>query len=165
MGTILLCSVMAEKDVRTLIFSSSSAVYGNPETVPVREDAPLTPVSPYAHNKQMIEQILLDLNACDPDWKIGLLRYFNPVGAYESGLIGEDPHGIPNNQMPYTSQIAAGRHKELQVFGNDYLTPDGTGERDYIHVMDLAEGHLAALKYFEKPAAASSQGAPLIVNL
>ena len=149
----------------TLIFSSSAAVYGNPETVPVREDAPLAPISPYAHSKQMIEQILLDLNAGDPGWKIGLLRYFNPVGAHESGLIGEDPRGIPNNLMPYISQVATGRHKELQIFGRDYPTPDGTGVRDYIHVMDLAEGHVAALKHFENTAMNSVPADPLIVNL
>lgn len=164
-GTTSLCSVMAERGVRTLIFSSSAAVYGNPETVPVREDASLAPISPYAHSKQMIEQILLDLKAGDPFWQIGLLRYFNPVGAHESGLIGEDPRGIPNNLMPYISQVATGRHKELQIFGHDYPTPDGTGVRDYIHVMDLAEGHVAALKHFENTAMNSVSADPLIVNL
>ena len=148
-GTLSLCSVMAARGVKCLIFSSSATVYGEPRTVPIREDFPLAPASPYGRTKLMIEQILQDLNVADPAWQIVLLRYFNPVAAHESGLIGEDPSGIPNNLMPYVSQVAVGRRERLSVYGNDYPTPDGTGVRDYIHVMDLAEGHVAALRYME----------------
>ena len=148
-GTLSLCSVMAARGVKCLIFSSSATVYGEPSTVPIREDFPLAPASPYGRTKLMIEQILQDLHVADPAWQIVLLRYFNPVAAHESGLIGEDPSGIPNNLMPYVSQVAVGRRERLSVYGNDYPTPDGTGVRDYIHVMDLAEGHVAALRYME----------------
>ena len=164
-STLVLCSVMAAHDVKRLIFSSSATVYGNPHTVPIREDFPLAPTNPYGRTKLMIEQILQDLHAADPAWRITLLRYFNPVGAHESGLIGEDPQGIPNNLMPYISQVAVGRREWLNVFGNDYPTPDGTGVRDYIHVMDLAEGHVAALQYMEAVTSFRPARAPLIINL
>jgi hypothetical protein len=129
-----------------LVFSSSATVYGDPDAVPVREDHPLRPTNPYGHSKAMIETILQDLSRSDPAWKIALLRYFNPVGAHESGLIGEDPGGVPNNLLPFIAQVAVGRREALNVYGNDYPTPDGTGVRDYIHVVDLARGHLAALE-------------------
>ncbi|MDR2240716.1 MAG: UDP-glucose 4-epimerase GalE [Zoogloeaceae bacterium] len=145
-GTLSLCAAMAEAGVRRLVFSSSATVYGDPDAAPVREDHPLRPTNPYGHSKAMIETILRDLSASDPAWRIALLRYFNPVGAHESGLIGEDPRGRPNNLMPYIAQVAAGRREALDVYGNDYPTPDGTGVRDYIHVVDLAGGHLAALE-------------------
>lgn len=145
-GTLRLCEAMAEHGVFTLVFSSSATVYGDPATVPISEDQPLgTPTNPYGRSKLMIEQLLTDLAASDARWKVALLRYFNPVGAHESGLIGEDPNGIPNNLLPYIAQVAAGKLRELSVWGNDYPTPDGTGVRDYIHVVDLAEGHLCAL--------------------
>ena len=146
-STLVLCRVMAARNVKTLIFSSSATVYGDPATVPIREDFPLSATNPYGRTKLMIEQILTDLAAADPAWRITLLRYFNPVGAHESGLLGEDPRGIPNNLMPYVSRVATGALERLNVFGNDYPTRDGTGIRDYIHVMDLAEGHVAALHY------------------
>ncbi|MBW1644774.1 MAG: UDP-glucose 4-epimerase GalE [Deltaproteobacteria bacterium] len=145
-GTIILCEVMREHGVKNLVFSSSATVYGDPETVPIREDFPLGPTNPYGRTKLMIEEILRDLQRADAEWNIALLRYFNPVGAHPSGRIGEDPHGIPNNLLPYISQVAVGRLDELAVFGNDYPTPDGTGVRDYIHVVDLAHGHLKALE-------------------
>jgi UDP-glucose 4-epimerase len=163
-GTLSLCSVMAARNAKNIIFSSSATVYGDPPSVPIREDFPLAPANPYGRAKLMIEQILQDLHAADPAWRIGLLRYFNPVGAHESGLIGEDPQGIPNNLMPYISQVAVKRRERLQIFGNDYPTIDGTGVRDYIHVMDLAEGHVAALEKIGI-AAPSSPTAPLVVNL
>jgi UDP-glucose 4-epimerase len=144
-GTITLLKVMAEHGVKTLIFSSSATVYGDPASVPIREDAPVDATNPYGRNKLVIEQMLFDVAASDPAWKIARLRYFNPVGAHSSGLIGESPQGVPNNLMPYVTQVAVGIRPELSVFGNDYPTPDGTGVRDYIHVVDLAEGHLAAL--------------------
>lgn len=145
-GTLRLCEAMAEHGVFTLVFSSSATVYGDPATVPIREDQPLgTPTNPYGRSKLMIEQMLTDLAASDARWHVALLRYFNPVGAHESGLMGEDPNGIPNNLLPYIAQVAAGKLRELSVFGNDYPTADGTGVRDYIHVVDLAEGHLSAL--------------------
>lgn len=137
---------LARHGAKHLVFSSSATVYGDPESVPVREDAPLRATNPYGQTKLMSEQILRDLHVSDPAWKLTLLRYFNPVGAHESGLIGEDPQGIPNNLMPYIAQVAVGRRAELQVFGNDYPTPDGTGVRDYIHVVDLAIGHVKALE-------------------
>jgi len=146
LSTIVLCDAMRRYGIKRLVFSSSATVYGNPDKVPVREDAPLRPVNPYGRTKWMIEEILRDLAVSDPDLSIALLRYFNPVGAHESGLIGEDPSGIPNNLMPHISQVAVGRLSELKVFGNDYPTPDGTGVRDYIHVMDLAWGHVAAVE-------------------
>lgn len=145
-GTLVLCGAMAEAGVRKLVFSSSATVYGDPEAVPVREDHPMRPANPYGRSKAMIEAILQDLERSDPAWKIALLRYFNPVGAHESGLIGEDPAGVPNNLMPFIAQVAAGRREALDVYGSDYPTPDGTGVRDYIHVVDLARGHLAALE-------------------
>ncbi len=145
-GTLVLCEVMQETGVHRLVFSSSATVYGNPSKVPITEDAPLSATNPYGQTKLMIEQILRDLHASDPAWQIALLRYFNPVGAHESGQIGEDPNGIPNNLFPYIAQVAVGKLKELSVYGNDYPTKDGTGFRDYIHVVDLARGHLSALE-------------------
>jgi UDP-glucose 4-epimerase len=146
-GLMNLCEVMQRHDCRALVFSSSATVYGKPEQLPIREDAPLAAANPYGATKLMSENILRDIEAADPRWKIALLRYFNPVGAHESGQIGEDPRGIPNNLMPYITQVAVGKRDKLQVFGSDYATPDGTGVRDYIHVVDLAEGHVAALRY------------------
>jgi UDP-glucose 4-epimerase len=128
------------------VFSSSATVYGDPVSVPIREDFPLSATNPYGRSKLMVEDVLRDLHASDPAWDIALLRYFNPVGAHPSGRIGEDPNGIPNNLMPFIAQVAVGKLPELEVFGDDYDTPDGTGVRDYIHVVDLAQGHLAALK-------------------
>ncbi|HPS94097.1 MAG TPA: UDP-glucose 4-epimerase GalE, partial [Deltaproteobacteria bacterium] len=145
-GTITLCEVMAEHGVKNLVFSSSATVYGDPATVPIREDFPVGPTNPYGRTKLMIEEILKDLHSSDASWNIALLRYFNPIGAHRSGRIGEDPAGIPNNLLPYIAQVAVGRLSELQVFGDDYPTPDGTGVRDYIHVVDLAKGHLSALE-------------------
>lgn len=145
-GTLVLCQVMQEHDVRNLVFSSSCTVYGEPRAVPITEDFPLSATSPYGRSKLMIEEILRDLYRADKSWNIALLRYFNPVGAHSSGRIGEDPSGIPNNLVPYMAQIAVGKLAELAVFGNDYATPDGTGVRDYIHVVDLALGHLKALE-------------------
>ncbi len=158
-GSITLFETMAETGVKTLVFSSSATVYGDPASVPIREDAPLSATNPYGRSKLMIEDILRDLHRAEPDWKIALLRYFNPVGAHPSGRIGEDPNGIPNNLMPYVAQVAVGKLPCLSVFGNDYPTPDGTGVRDYIHVVDLAKGHLAALAALER------QGGLLTVNL
>lgn len=149
-GTLNLCEAMREHRVKTLVFSSSATVYGDPSQVPIKEASPLHATNPYGRTKLMIEEILRDLYASDNTWKIALLRYFNPIGAHESGLIGEDPRGIPNNLLPYISQVAMGKLKELSVFGNDYPTPDGTGVRDYIHVVDLAKGHLSALNYLKK---------------
>jgi UDP-glucose 4-epimerase len=145
-GTLSLCEVMERAGVRTMVFSSSATVYGDPHAVPITEDFPLSATNPYGWSKLMIEQILRDLHRADPEWRIGILRYFNPVGADPSGQIGEDPNGIPNNLMPYIAQVAVGKLPELRVFGNDYPTPDGTGVRDYIHVTDLAQGHLRALE-------------------
>lgn len=145
-GTLNLCQVMTEQEVKVLVFSSSATVYGDPASVPIREDFPLSCTNPYGRTKLMIEEILRDLHRADPTWRIGLLRYFNPVGAHPSGRIGEDPGGIPNNLMPYIAQVAVGTLGELAVFGGDYPTPDGTGVRDYIHVVDLALGHLRALE-------------------
>jgi len=145
-GTFRLIEAMEAHGVRNLIFSSSATVYGIPETVPIDESAPLSATNPYGQTKLMIEQILSDLQSAKSDWSVTLLRYFNPVGAHISGLIGEDPLGIPNNLVPFISQVAIGKLPELRVFGDDYDTPDGTGVRDYIHVEDLAGGHLAALK-------------------
>jgi len=146
-GTLALLAAMREAGQRSLVFSSSATVYGDPQSLPLREDAPLSATNPYGRTKLVVEQILADLAAADPGWSLTALRYFNPVGAHESGLIGEDPQGVPNNLMPYIAQVAVGRRAALRVFGNDYPTPDGTGVRDYIHVVDLADGHLAALKY------------------
>lgn len=145
-GTVALCQVMDKHNVRTLVFSSSATVYGEPATVPIREDFPTGgTTNPYGSSKLMIENILADLSQADPRWNIARLRYFNPVGAHASGLIGEDPRNIPNNLMPYITQVAIGKLPELSVYGTDYPTPDGTGVRDYIHVVDLALGHLKAL--------------------
>lgn len=144
-GSIALLQALAQAKVRKFVFSSSATVYGDPETVPIAETARLSVTNPYGRTKLMVEQILGDLAHADPSWAIGVLRYFNPVGAHPSGLIGEDPHGIPNNLMPFVAQVAVGRRPRLSVFGNDYPTPDGTGVRDYIHVVDLARGHVAAL--------------------
>ena len=149
-GAIALCEVMAEVNVKTLIFSSSATVYGDPASVPIREDFPRSATNPYGASKLMVEDMLADLSKSDSAWRIARLRYFNPVGAHESGLIGESPSGIPNNLMPFVAQVASGQRERLSVFGNDYPTPDGTGVRDYIHVMDLAEGHVAALDYLIK---------------
>lgn len=146
-GTITLCQAMENANVFKLVFSSSATVYGNPSTVPIREDQFLNhPTNPYGRSKLLIEQVLVDLATANSLWSIALLRYFNPVGAHESGLIGEDPNGTPNNLLPYISQVAIGKLPELPIFGNDYPTLDGTGVRDYIHVMDLARGHLCALE-------------------
>lgn len=145
-GTLMLCEVMQKYGVKKIVFSSSATVYGMPKHVPISEDSPLNATNPYGRTKLMIEEILRDLYISDSEWSIALLRYFNPIGAHESGLIGEDPNGIPNNLMPYITQVAVGKLKELRVFGNDYPTVDGTGVRDYIHVVDLAIGHLKALE-------------------
>jgi UDP-glucose 4-epimerase len=149
-GSGALFETMAEAGVKRLVFSSSATVYGDPHAVPIREDFPLSATNPYGRSKLMIEEILHDLSKSDPAWRIALLRYFNPVGAHVSGLIGEDPNGIPNNLMPFAAQVAAGKLKQLSVFGNDYPTPDGTGVRDYIHVVDLALGHVAALQALDR---------------
>jgi UDP-glucose 4-epimerase len=145
-GTLILCEIMKEYGVKNFVFSSSATVYGMPDRVPISEDFPLGATNPYGKTKQMIEEILRDLYDSDNEWSIALLRYFNPIGANESGRIGEDPNGVPNNLMPYITQVAVGKLPELQVFGNDYPTSDGTGVRDYIHVVDLAQGHLKALR-------------------
>ncbi len=145
-GTIILCEVMAAHRVRNLVFSSSATVYGDPATVPIKEDFPLGSTNPYGRTKLMIEEILRDWQASESSLNIALLRYFNPVGAHPSGRIGEDPNGIPNNLLPFISQVAVGKLPFLRVFGSDYPTPDGTGVRDYIHVVDLANGHLKALE-------------------
>ncbi len=146
-GFFVLAEEMAAHGVKKLVFSSSATVYGMNNPVPFREDYPTSATNPYGYTKVMIEQMLRDLAVADPDWSIVMLRYFNPIGAHESGLIGEDPNGIPNNLLPYVAQVAVGKLPCLNVFGDDYDTPDGTGVRDYIHVVDLALGHLAALKY------------------
>jgi UDP-glucose 4-epimerase len=146
-GTLVLLNAMREANVKTLVFSSSATVYGDPASVPVSEDFPLSATNPYGRSKLMIEGIIRDLGHSEAGWKVHLLRYFNPVGAHESGLIGEDPNGIPNNLMPFVSQVAVGRREKLSVFGGDYDTIDGSGVRDYIHVLDLAEGHVASLKH------------------
>ena len=145
-GTLCLLESMAEAQVRTLVFSSSATVYGDPHAVPITEDFPLAATNPYGRTKLIIEDMLRDAAKADARWRVALLRYFNPVGAHESGLIGEDPRGTPNNLMPYVAQVAAGIRPSLSIYGADYPTPDGTGVRDYIHVVDLAQGHLAALK-------------------
>ncbi|WP_372872350.1 UDP-glucose 4-epimerase GalE [Shewanella sp.] len=145
-GTLVLCQVMAEFGVKNLVFSSSATVYGDPASLPITEDFPTGATNPYGQSKLMVEDILADLHHSDPSWNIARLRYFNPVGAHESGLIGEDPNDIPNNLMPFISQVAVGKREKLAVFGNDYATHDGTGVRDYIHVVDLADGHLKALE-------------------
>lgn len=147
-GTVSLLRAMQAAGVRTLVFSSSATVYGDPASLPIREDFPLSATNPYGWSKLMMEQVLADVDHAEPgQWRIARLRYFNPVGAHESGLIGEDPQDIPNNLMPYVAQVATGQREVLSVYGGDYPTPDGTGVRDYIHVCDLAEGHVAALRY------------------
>jgi UDP-glucose 4-epimerase len=145
-GLVATCEALLAHGCRRFVFSSSATVYGTPDRLPLTEDAALSATNPYGRTKLMCEQILADLGAADPAWQTGCLRYFNPVGAHESGLIGEDPRGIPNNLMPYVAQVAVGRRPRLQVHGSDYDTPDGTGVRDYIHVVDLAQGHVAALR-------------------
>lgn len=149
-GSISLLQAMQKAGVKALVFSSSATVYGEPQYLPYDEDHPTKPMNPYGQSKLQVEEILRDLAASDPEWKIASLRYFNPVGAHESGLIGENPNGIPNNLMPYVAKVASGELPYLNIFGDDYETRDGTGERDYIHVMDLAEGHLAALNFLPK---------------
>jgi UDP-glucose 4-epimerase len=151
-GSFVLAAAMQAAGVRTLIFSSSATVYGEPDHSPIPEDAPRRPANPYGRSKLMVEEALGDLQRSDPTWRIALLRYFNPVGAHESGLIGEHPQGRPNNLMPFVSQVAVGLRDKLAVHGGDYPTPDGTGVRDYVHVMDLAEGHVAALRHAESQA-------------
>ncbi|MES9796678.1 UDP-glucose 4-epimerase GalE [Bacillus toyonensis] len=145
-STIILCDVMQKHNVKKFIFSSSATVYGIPKTSPITEEFPLSVTNPYGQTKLMIEQIMRDVAKADGEWSIALLRYFNPFGAHQSGRIGEDPNGIPNNLMPYVTQVAVGKLKELNIFGNDYPTKDGTGVRDYIHVVDLAKGHVKALE-------------------
>lgn len=160
-GTLILCDVMREHKVKNIIFSSSATVYGDPAFVPITEECPKGAITnPYGQTKGMLEQILTDLHTADPEWSVIILRYFNPVGAHKSGLIGEDPAGIPNNLTPYITQVAVGKLKEVGVFGNDYDTPDGTGVRDYIHVVDLAVGHVKALEKL-----ASSEPLVRIYNL
>lgn len=149
MGSVRLFEAMKNAGVRTIVFSSSATVYGEPQYLPYDEEHPTNPINPYGRTKLQAEEILKDLAASDSSWSVSLLRYFNPVGAHESGLIGEDPNGIPNNLMPYVAQVAIGKLPYLNIFGNDYETSDGTGERDYIHVVDLAEGHLAALNFLK----------------
>jgi len=158
-GTFVLAEVMQEFNCKIFVFSSSATVYGDPYTVPIKEDFPLSATNPYGRSKLMIEEFFHDVFVADNSWKIALLRYFNPVGAHKSGLIGEDPSGIPNNLMPYISQVAVGKFENLSIFGGDYGTPDGTGVRDYIHVVDLAKGHVKALQ------ALADESQILIVNL
>jgi UDP-glucose 4-epimerase len=158
-GSVALFDAMARAAVKTLVFSSSATVYGDPHAVPIQEHFPLSATNPYGRSKLMIEDMLRDVAKADPGWRIALLRYFNPVGAHVSGRIGEDPNGIPNNLMPFVAQVAVGKLERLAVFGNDYPTADGTGVRDYIHVVDLARGHLAALRALER------DGGLLTVNL
>lgn len=149
-GTVVLCQAMQRAGVRNMVFSSSATVYGDPASLPIREDFPTSATNPYGRSKLMIEEMLGDLHVADNSWNLALLRYFNPVGAHPSGRIGEDPADIPNNLMPYIAQVAVGRRERLSVYGSDYPTPDGTGVRDYIHVMDLAEGHVKALQWLER---------------
>ncbi|WP_175688775.1 UDP-glucose 4-epimerase GalE [Burkholderia anthina] len=158
-GLLAVLKVMRERNVRQFVFSSSATVYGVPERSPIDESFPLSATNPYGQSKLIAEQILRDLEVSDPSWRIATLRYFNPVGAHASGLIGEDPAGIPNNLMPYVAQVAVGKLERLRVFGSDYPTPDGTGVRDYIHVVDLAKGHIAALD------ALATRDASFVVNL
>ena len=151
-GSVTLLECMAECDIKKIIFSSSATVYGDPASVPILENFPTSATNPYGQSKLMVEDMMRDLHASDNDWNVSLLRYFNPVGAHKSGLIGEDPSDIPNNLMPYISGVAVGRYEKLSVFGSDYSTVDGTGVRDYIHVVDLAKGHVKALQAFDNPA-------------
>lgn len=150
LSTLNLVSLMSEYGAKRIVFSSSATVYGNPASVPIREDFPLSTTNPYGETKLMIERILKDVWVADPEWSVSILRYFNPIGAHKSGMIGENPRGIPNNLLPYVAKVAAGQLPCLSVFGNDYNTPDGTGVRDYIHVVDLAKAHLKALERAEK---------------
>jgi len=149
-STFFLCDVMAKHGVKNFVFSSSATVYGEPEKVPITEDFPISAQNPYGQTKLMSELILRDVHTADPEWNIALLRYFNPIGAHYSGMIGEDPNGIPSNLLPYISQVAVGKLDQLSIFGDDYPTPDGTGVRDYIHVVDLAKGHIKALEKLDK---------------
>lgn len=149
-GTLILCEVMKKYNVKKIVFSSSATVYGHPDSVPIDETFPLSATNPYGRTKLMVEEILQDLYVSDSTWRIALLRYFNPIGAHESGRIGENPSGIPNNLMPYISQVAIGKREYLSVFGNDYDTHDGTGVRDFIHVVDLVKGHINALQYLDE---------------
>lgn len=158
-GTLVLLEAMRRAAVKTFVFSSSATVYGDPETVPIPESAPRSATNPYGDTKLVVENMLEALHHAEPDWRIARLRYFNPIGAHASGLIGEDPQDIPNNLLPFVTQVAVGRRDRLQIFGNDYDTPDGTGVRDYIHVVDLAEGHVAALDYL------AEQGGLVTLNL
>ncbi len=158
-GTLELLAAMMRAKVKTLVFSSSATVYGDPASVPIREDFPRSATNPYGRSKLIIEYMLQDLHQAESDWRIALLRDFNPAGAHASGLVGEDPRDIPNNLMSFLAQVAAGKCEQLEVFGNDYPTPDGTGVRDYIHVVDLAQGHIAALDYLDR------KGGLLTVNL
>jgi UDP-glucose 4-epimerase len=151
LGTIRLISAMARVSVKTLVFSSSATVYGTPKYLPMDEKHPVAPTNPYGRTKVFVEEMLKDLYRSDESWRIGILRYFNPVGAHESGLIGEDPLGVPNNLLPFVAQVAIGRREKLHICGNDYETSDGTGVRDFIHVLDLASGHLSALAYLKEP--------------
>lgn len=144
-GTLNLCEIMSKHNCKLIVFSSSATVYGNPKSVPIKEDFPLSTTNPYGQTKLVIERILSDIAISDPEWSISILRYFNPIGAHESGLIGEDPKGIPNNLLPYISKVASGKLDHLTIYGDDYNTHDGTGVRDYIHVVDLADAHLKAL--------------------
>ena len=157
-GTLELLEVMQAHNVKNFVFSSSATVYGDPEILPITETAPRSCTNPYGQSKLTVEHILQDLAQADPNWSMACLRYFNPVGAHCSGSIGEDPNGIPNNLMPYISQVAVGKLKQLNVFGSDYDTIDGTGVRDFIHVVDLAKGHVAAIDYLKKQAIDSESG-------
>lgn len=159
-GTLILCEVMREHNVKNIVFSSSATVYGSPKTVPIKEDFPLSVTNPYGRTKLMLEEILQDFVVADPEWNVILLRYFNPIGAHESGLIGENPKGIPNNLVPYITQVAVNKLECVGVFGDDYDTPDGTGVRDYIHVVDLAVGHVKAIEKLKK-----TKGGVVIYNL
>lgn len=159
-GTLILCDVMRNHNVKSIVFSSSATVYGSPKTVPIKEDFPLSVTNPYGRTKLMLEEILQDIVVADPEWKVILLRYFNPIGAHISGQIGENPKGIPNNLVPYITQVAVGKLECVGVFGDDYDTPDGTGVRDYIHVVDLATGHVKAINKLEQ-----STGGVNIYNL
>ena len=159
-GTLILCDVMRNHGVKNIVFSSSATVYGNPKTVPIKEDFPLSVTNPYGRTKLMLEEILRDLYVADPEWNVILLRYFNPIGAHKSGRIGENPKGIPNNLVPYITQVAVGKLSCLGVFGDDYDTPDGTGVRDYIHVVDLAIGHVRAIEKLKQ-----QNGGVLVYNL
>ncbi|WLD57861.1 UDP-glucose 4-epimerase GalE [Salinispirillum sp. LH 10-3-1] len=155
-GTLRLCEVMAEVGCKRIVFSSSATVYGDPDVVPIPETAALRTSNPYGQTKLVIEQMLREIANADPEWRVSLLRYFNPIGAHPSGRIGENPNGIPNNLMPYVTQVAVGKRPHLSVYGNDYSTPDGTGVRDYIHVMDLAAGHIKAVEYLAQHSGADA---------